>query len=85
MALSLRNAGMYKMEQLRLMEVRDRGAAREKKIVKILTRLQEDLGMKELPVHIECFDNSNLQGSHPVSACVVFRNGFIKRIPSLCH
>jgi excinuclease ABC subunit C len=74
-ALSLRNAGMYKMEQLRLMEVRDRGAAREKKIVKILTRLQEDLGMKELPVHIECFDNSNLQGSHPVSACVVFRNG----------
>jgi excinuclease ABC subunit C len=31
--------------------------------------------MKELPLHIECFDNSNLQGTHPVAACVVFRNG----------
>jgi len=34
----------------------------------------KDLRLKELPVHIECFDNSNIQGTHPVSACVVFRN-----------
>ncbi|NLA15914.1 MAG: excinuclease ABC subunit UvrC [Bacteroidales bacterium] len=74
-ALSLRNAGNYKREQLRLMEVRDRAAATEKRKKQILTRLKEDLRMKELPVHIECFDNSNLQGSYPVSACVVFRNG----------
>jgi excinuclease ABC subunit C len=42
---------------------------------RILRTLQSDLHMKELPMHIECFDNSNLQGSHPVSSCVVFRNG----------
>ena len=36
--------------------------------------LQKQLGMKELPVHMECFDNSNIQGTNPVSACVVFRN-----------
>ena len=36
--------------------------------------LQKQLGMKRLPVHIECFDNSNIQGTNPVSACVVFRN-----------
>jgi excinuclease ABC subunit C len=36
--------------------------------------LQKQIGMKELPVHIECFDNSNIQGTNPVSACVVFRN-----------
>ncbi|NDC78985.1 MAG: excinuclease ABC subunit C, partial [Chitinophagia bacterium] len=38
-------------------------------------RLQSDLRLSELPVHIECFDNSNLQGSHPVSAMVCFRDG----------
>lgn len=73
-ALSLRNARNYKMEQLRLMEIRDRSAAREKRTAKILARLRDDLRMKELPVHIECFDNSHLQGSHPVSACVVFKD-----------
>lgn len=41
----------------------------------VLENLQASLGMKELPVHIECFDNSNLQGTNAVSACVVFRNG----------
>lgn len=73
-ALSLRNARNYKMEQLRLMEIRDRSAAREKRTAKVLARLRDDLRMKELPVHIECFDNSHLQGSHPVSACVVFKD-----------
>jgi excinuclease ABC subunit C len=41
---------------------------------RILRTLQSDLQMKELPMHIECFDNSNMQGSHPVSSCVVFKN-----------
>ncbi|HUR31030.1 MAG TPA: helix-hairpin-helix domain-containing protein, partial [Saprospiraceae bacterium] len=40
----------------------------------IMARLQQDLRMKTLPEHIECFDNSNIQGSNPVAACVVFRN-----------
>ncbi len=41
---------------------------------RILRTLQNDLQMDELPLHIECFDNSNLGGSHPVSSCVVFKN-----------
>ncbi|MEZ4943511.1 MAG: excinuclease ABC subunit UvrC [Saprospiraceae bacterium] len=41
---------------------------------RILRTLQADLHMNELPLHIECFDNSNIQGSNPVSSCVVFRN-----------
>jgi excinuclease ABC subunit C len=41
---------------------------------RILRTLQEDLHLKVLPTHIECFDNSNMQGSYPVSSCVVFRN-----------
>lgn len=43
--------------------------------VKVLEQLQLDLHLPELPVHIECFDNSNFQGSYPVSAMVCFRNG----------
>lgn len=42
---------------------------------KVLEELQESLGLKELPAHIECFDNSNFQGSYPVSAMVCFKNG----------
>lgn len=41
---------------------------------RILRTLQEDLQMEQLPLHIECFDNSNMQGSFPVSSCVVFKN-----------
>ena len=41
----------------------------------VLEQLQEDLQLSELPVHIECFDNSNFQGSYPVSAMVCFRDG----------
>ncbi|GAJ01797.1 unnamed protein product [marine sediment metagenome] len=39
-----------------------------------MENIRKDLNLKELPVHIECFDNSNLQGSHPVAACIVFRD-----------
>jgi excinuclease ABC subunit C len=41
---------------------------------RILRTLKEDLNMEEVPLHIECFDNSNIQGSYPVAACVVFKN-----------
>lgn len=41
---------------------------------RILRTMQSDLGMDALPLHIECFDNSNMQGSYPVSSCVVFKN-----------
>jgi excinuclease ABC subunit C len=47
----------------------------EKDMSEILLQLQEDLNLQELPDHIECFDNSNFQGSYPVSAMVCFRNG----------
>lgn len=41
---------------------------------RILTTMKQDLQMEEIPIHIECFDNSNLQGTNPVSSCVVFKN-----------
>jgi excinuclease ABC subunit C len=41
---------------------------------RVLRVLQNDLNMTQVPIHIECFDNSNLQGTNPVSSCVVFRN-----------
>ena len=42
---------------------------------KVLEELRDAIGMKELPVHMECFDNSNIQGTNPVASCVVFRGG----------
>lgn len=45
------------------------------RVTRLLTKMKEDLRMKELPQHIECFDNSNIQGEFPVSAVVVFRDG----------
>jgi excinuclease ABC subunit C len=42
---------------------------------RILEQLKNDFRLKDLPVHMECFDNSNIQGTNPVSACVVFKNG----------
>ncbi|GAC1384878.1 MAG: excinuclease ABC subunit UvrC [Ginsengibacter sp.] len=47
----------------------------DKERVSVLKQLQEDLKLSEIPVHIECFDNSNFQGSYPVSAMVCFKNG----------
>ena len=47
----------------------------ENSFIRVLKTLQKDLNMNCLPVHIECFDNSNFQGSFPSSACVVFKNG----------
>ena len=68
--LSARNAKEMRLNALKQQEHTDPDAY--KNIV--MESLQKQIGMKELPVHIECFDNSNIQGTNPVSACVVFRN-----------
>ncbi|WP_460764777.1 excinuclease ABC subunit UvrC [Niabella terrae] len=70
--LSEKNAG-YFIEQLRNKERLK--ISRNVDQVKLLEQLQADLQLAELPVHIECFDNSNFQGSYPVSAMVCFKNG----------
>ena len=68
--LSARNAKEMRFNALKQQEHKDPDAYRNM----VLESLQKQIGMKELPVHIECFDNSNIQGTNPVSACVVFRN-----------
>lgn len=70
--LSEKNAG-YFIEELRNKERIK--INRNVDYVKVLEQLQIDLQLQELPVHIECFDNSNFQGSYPVSAMVCFKNG----------
>lgn len=73
--LSLRNAKNFRMEQLRLAEKANPQQRSQDRKEQLLRQMQIDLNTRELPVHIECFDNSNLQGSFPVASCVVFRNG----------
>ena len=68
--LSARNAKEMRLNALKQQEHSDPDAYRNM----VMESLQKQLGMKELPIHIECFDNSNIQGTNPVSACVVFRN-----------
>ncbi|TCN72164.1 excinuclease ABC subunit UvrC [Acetobacteroides hydrogenigenes] len=68
--LSEKNAKMFRLEKLKQLEKVDP----ERHTERILTTLKKDLQLDELPVHIECFDNSNIQGSNPVAACVVFRD-----------
>ena len=70
--LSQRNAIYYKLEQKKK---RTDTAKPQERTGKNLERLKNDLHMSEMPVHIECFDNSNIMGTNPVAACVVFRNG----------
>jgi len=69
--LSRRNALSYRMEKRKNASAKKGNSANER----ILLALQTDLRLKDKPAHIECFDNSNMQGSEPVAACVVFRNG----------
>jgi len=69
--LSLRNAKTYKLEKIKRNSTRKTSIPAER----ILKSVQKDFRLKELPRHIECFDNSNMQGSEPVAACVVFKNG----------
>ncbi|OYU95746.1 MAG: excinuclease ABC subunit C [Bacteroidetes bacterium B1(2017)] len=68
--LSLKNAMYYKREKLQQYELLNP----DFKVERVLTQMKNDLRLTELPKHIECFDNSNLQGTNPVSACVVFRD-----------
>ena len=69
--LSLRNAKYYRQEQFKQIKIVDP----ERHVKRIMAQMKKDLRLKEEPVHIECFDNSNIQGTNPVAACVVFKNG----------
>jgi excinuclease ABC subunit C len=68
--LSLRNAKYYRIEKLKQEKIKDP----ERHTNRILDTMMRDLRLKEPPAHIECFDNSNIQGTNPVSACVVFKD-----------
>lgn len=69
--LSLKNAKEFQFNSLRTLERIDPDEFKRE----ALEQLQCALGLKTLPVHIECFDNSNIQGTNPVASCVVFRDG----------
>jgi excinuclease ABC subunit C len=68
--LSARNAKYFRLEKDKQLVLKNPKLREER----ILSTLQKDLQLPEPPVRIECFDNSNLQGSNPVAACVVFKN-----------
>jgi excinuclease ABC subunit C len=72
--LSLKNVNYYK-EELRKKKTLQLEGKSDFTYKQVLYQLQEDLQLQDLPVHIECFDNSNFQGSYPVSAMVCFRDG----------
>jgi len=69
--LSLRNAKYYRQEQFKQIKIIDP----DRHTNRIMAQMKKDLRLKTEPRHIECFDNSNIQGTHPVAACVVFKNG----------
>lgn len=69
--LSIMNGKQYKVDKLKQAEKLNP----EQRNTRLLKEIQEALHLKELPVQIECFDNSNIQGSDPVAACVVFKMG----------
>ncbi len=72
--LSEKNVGYFR-EELRKKKILQLEGKTPDERRKVLEQLMEDLQLAELPVHIECFDNSNFQGSYPVSAMVCFRDG----------
>ena len=69
MDLSIKNALYYKRERV------NRVQEYQQRVNRVVLKLQEDLRLKQPPMHIECFDNSNLQGSNPVASMVCFKNG----------
>ena len=69
--LSAKNAKEMRFNALKQKEHTDPDEFKRK----VLEELRDAIGMKEMPVHIECFDNSNIQGTNPVASCVVFRDG----------
>ena len=68
--LAQRNAKFFMLEKHKQIEVKNP----EKHLQRKLETLKNDLHLQNLPVHIECFDNSNIQGTNPVASCVVFKN-----------
>lgn len=69
--LSLRNVKYYRLEKLK----KSNQSQKQSHADRIMERMKNDLRLQVLPTHIECFDNSNIQGTNPVASCVVFRNG----------
>ena len=69
--LSLRNAKYFRMDQLKQMKIVDP----DRHANRIMAQMKSDLRLPKEPRHIECFDNSNIQGTNPVAACVVFKDG----------
>ncbi len=71
LSLSEQNVKQYRVDKLKRAEILNP----EQRSTRLLKTVQKDLHLKDLPIHIECFDNSNIQGSDPVAACVVFKKG----------
>lgn len=68
---SLKSARIYRAEQLKNLEIKNP----ERHTERLMEAMRRELRLEKQPRHIECFDNSNLQGANPVASCVVFRNG----------
>jgi excinuclease ABC subunit C len=69
--LSTRNAKYFRQERFKQMKIVDP----DRHVNRIMAQMKQDLRLNDEPRHIECFDNSNIQGSNPVAACVVFKDG----------
>jgi excinuclease ABC subunit C len=69
--LSRKNAVAYAQQKMKAIEIKNP----QKRTLELMERMKNDLGLQKQPHHIECFDNSNMQGSYPVSSCVVFKGG----------
>ncbi|MFD2563363.1 excinuclease ABC subunit UvrC [Aquimarina rubra] len=69
--LSIRNAKYYRQERFKQIKIIDP----DRHVKRLMAQMKKDLRLPEEPRHIECFDNSNIQGTNPVAACVVFKNG----------
>ena len=69
--LSQRNAKFFRLERFKQMKIVDP----ERHVKRLMNQMKTDLRLPHEPVHIECFDNSNIQGTNPTAACVVFKNG----------
>jgi len=69
--LSLRNAKYFRQERFKQIKIIDP----DRHVKRLMAQMKKDLRLPEEPTHIECFDNSNIQGTNPVAACVVFKNG----------
>jgi len=69
--LSIRNAKYYRQERFKQIKIVDP----DRHVNRIMAQMKKDLRLIKEPRHIECFDNSNIQGTNPVAACVVFKNG----------